>query len=317
MTTLHLVDPAARELAAHAPVFDPERQTLEQFRVGITAAFAQMMPPSSSPGAERMIPNRDGAPDVRVLIYRPQDAAGGKLPAVLYIHGGGFFTGTAEVMDAFNRKLSDEHGAVVVAVGYRLAPETPFPGPVDDCYAALCWLFERADELGVDADRIIVLGHSAGGGLAAAVSLVARDRGEHKLRAQVLIYPMLDPRTGTDEAPIDNPTTGEFVWTRNSNRFGWNAMRGSNRIAPERMGHFAPALAEDLTNLPPTSIGVGSLDLFLEEDIAYALRLSRAGVPVEAHIYGGGIHGFDMVPGELEAQLGADLKAAVTRFLRD
>lgn len=129
-----------------------------------------------------------------------------------------------------------------------------------------------------------------------------------------MIYPTLSPRTGTDDAPVDNPITGEFLWTRAANRFGWDAMRAGQDMTCERVGHFAPALAADVAGLPPTFIAVGALDLFLEQDVAYALRLSRAGMPVEAHVYPGGVHGFDGFPGALSNGFQADLRAAITRL---
>ncbi len=310
MSSLHLVDPSAREVVAGFAPFDPGRESVEQFRATVAAMYA------ADPVAreERMIAGPEGAPDVRVLIHRP-DGATGALPAILYLHGGGFVAGAPDMMDPASRKLAQDSGAVVVAVQYRLAPETPFPGPVEDCHAALAWLVGQADALGIDPARVAVLGHSAGAGLAAALALLARDRGEHRLRAQFLIYPMLDPRTGTSNAPVDNPTTGEFLWTRAANRFGWDAMRGGQNVPSERLGHFAPALAADVAGLPPTFIAVGALDLFLEEDVAYALHLSRAGVPVEAHIYPGGVHGFDGFLGALSDGFQADLRAAITRLL--
>jgi acetyl esterase/lipase len=204
---------------------------------------------------------------------------------------------------------------VVVAVNYRLAPETAFPGAIEDCYAALDWIHEQAAELGIDRERVIVMGESAGGGLAAALAQLVRDRGTPMLAAQVLIYPMLDPRTGTDEAPADNPLSGEFVWPRRHNRFGWAALRGDQDIPAERLGHFGPALAGDLASLPPTFIAVGALDLFVEEDAAYALRLGRAGNAVELHVYPGGIHGFDYVDSSIARQYRADLRAALARLL--
>ena len=310
MSTLHLVDLSARDVAAGFAPFDPAHETVEQFRATVNSMYA------SDPVAheERIVPGPAGAPDVRVLIYRPETAIG-KVPAILYFHGGGLIAGKPDMMGSASLKLARDSGAVVIAVQYRLAPESPFPDPVEDCYAALTWLFGQAEALGVDSARIAVLGHSAGAGLAAALALLARDRGDHALKAQFLVYPMLDPRTGTADAPVDNPTSGEFLWSRAANSFGWDAMRGKREIPPERIGHFAPALAEDVAAMPPTFIAVGSLDLFLEEDVAYALRLSRAGVLVEAHIYPGGIHGFDAFPGQLSDAFQSDLRAAIARFL--
>ena len=308
--TFHLVDPAAREAVGGPVPFDPARDTVEQFRKSVEASYAG----DPVPCEERIIDGPPDAPQVRVLLYRPEKACAPS-PAILYLHGGGYVAGTPDMMASFCHKLAEDTGAVVAAVQYRLAPETRFPGPVDDCYAALTWLVGHADALGVDPARIAVFGQSAGGGLAAALALLARDRGGPTLKAQFLIYPMLDPRTGTPDAPADNPTTGEFVWTRAANRFGWSSMRGEQDIAPAHVGHFAPALAADVAGLPPTFIAVGALDLFLEEDAAYALKLSRAGVPVEMHLYPGGVHGFDAFPGALSDGFQTDLHAAIARLL--
>lgn len=314
MSTLHLVAPEARDPAQAFVVFDPARETLAHYRERIIAMYASMAPAAPTPREERLVPGPAGAPTVRVLLYRPADAPG-PLPAILYLHGGGFITGTPDMMDAASLQLAQDSGAVVVAVNYRLAPEAPFPGPVEDCYAALDWLCQQAEDLRIDPARVVVFGHSSGGGLAAALALLVRDRAVHTLAGQVLIYPMLDARTGTREAPVDNPMTGEFFWTRPTTRFGWDALRGTAPVPPERLGHFSPALAAEVAGLPPTFLGVGSLDLFLEEDMAYALRLARAGVPVEAHVYNGGVHGFDGIPGPLASQFTADLQAALKRLL--
>ena len=304
--TLHLVDPAAREAVAGPVPFDPARDTVEQFRATVRASY----PDGPVPREEGIIPGPPGAPDVRVLIHRPQQARS-PCPAILYLHGGGYVAGTPDMMAPLCHKLATENGALVVAVQYRLAPETPFPGSLDDCHAALTWLAAEAEALGIDRDRIAVMGQSAGGGLAAALALLVRDRGGPALKAQLLIYPMLDPRTGAADAPVDDPTTGEFVWTRAANRFGWSTMRGGRDIAPARLGHFAPALADSLAGLPPTFVAVGALDLFLEEDVAYALRLSRAGIPIELHLYPGGVHGLDAFPGVLADRF----HAAISRLL--
>ncbi len=194
-------------------MYDPKKETLARYRERVIQAYT-----SSKPAAheERIISGPSGSPGVRVLLYRPSGVST-TTPGVLSIHGGGYISGTADMVGATCRALADEHKVLVVNVDYRLAPEVPFPGPLEDCYAALDWLFSNCDEQGVDPSRIVVMGGSAGGGLAAALALLARDRGRHAIRAQVLNYPMLDPRTGTPEAPIDNPLTGEFVWTRETN----------------------------------------------------------------------------------------------------
>jgi acetyl esterase/lipase len=250
-----------------------------------------------------------------MLVYRPDEVVG-DMPAILFIHASGFIAGQPDWMTAASAAMARDRKALVVAVNYRLAPETPFPGPIKDCYAALRWLFDNAAALSVDPARVIIMGESAGGGLAAALAQLVRDRGDMKVAGQVLIYPMLDPRTGTPDAPADNPLAGEFVWTREHNQFGWNAMRGEQEVAPDQLGHFAPALALNLAALPLTFIAVGALDLFAEEAAAYALRLNRAAVPVELHVYPGGIHGFDFTNSSIAVQYKADLAAALDRMLK-
>ena len=158
------------------------------------------------------------------------------------------------------------------------------------------------------------MGGSAGGGLAAALALLARDRAKHRLKAQLLIYPMLDSRTGTFEAPIHNVYAGQFVWTRQTNAFGWEQLRGHKDIAPEELGYFAPALAKDLSHLPDAFVAVGALDLLVDESVDYALRLISAGVSVEAHVYPGAPHGFRSLPGGLGEHLAADTSRALRRF---
>ena len=208
-------------------------------------------------------------------------------------------------------------GIPVISVEYRLAPETAFPGPQEDCLAGLAWLAEHAAEIGIDPGRIAVIGESAGGGLAAATALMARDIGGPSIAAQVLVYPMLDHRTGGDACRWNNRATGEFVWTRAANRFGWEALRGDYEPADERKGWFSPALAGDLSGLPPTLLLTGSLDLFFDEDLDYARRLVDAGVPVELHSYAGAIHGFNVVQEAAVSQaFTRDLLGGIARLLK-
>jgi triacylglycerol lipase len=240
---------------------------------------------------ERFVPGPAGAPDVRVLIYTPAGKATSR-PAFLHIHGGGYVMGSPEINDAANRARAAELGCVVVSVDYRLAPETRFPGALEDCYAALKWLHDQADALGVDRKRIAIGGESAGGGHAAALAICARDRGEVPIRLQLLDSPMLDDRTGSNSDP--HPYCGEFVWTAASNRFGWRALLGREPGGPHTPAGASPARVADLAGLPPTFIAVGALDLFMEEDLEYARRLVRAGVPAEVHVIPGGFHGFSV-----------------------
>jgi len=315
MSTIELVDPALRGIALNFPTFDPAQWSVTEFRDFTIDALTQMCPPLATEPAELHVPS-EGAPDVRLLVFRPAGRPE-SLPAIFFIHGGGFIAGSPDILKAPCQQLADEHGAVVVSVAYRLAPETCFPGPLEDCYASLDWVFRNATNLGIDVSRIIVMGPSAGGGLAAGLALLTRDRGIHRLAGQVLIYPMLDARTGTPDAPTTNSTTGEFIWSVVSNSFGWSSMRGDATITEERIGHFSPSLAADLSGLPPTFIAVGSLDLFLDENVDYAMRLSRAGVPIDLHVYPGGIHGFDFAPSGITESFGVELKRALSTFLTD
>ena len=259
-------------------------------------------------------PGREGAPDVTLFVYKPENASG-PLPVVYHMHGGGYVGGKAGELAFRHVPLVKELGCAVVTVEYRLAPETVFPGAIEDCYAGLAWTFAHAEAQGFDAARIGVTGESAGGGLAAALALLARDRGEYTLAFQHLIYPMIDDRTGTSGDP--HPHTGEFIWTPHNNRFGWRALLGVEPGSAAVSPYAAAARAEDLGGLPPTFIYSGALDLFLEEDVEYARRLIRAGVPTELHVYPGAYHGFELMPGSgVGEQATRDSRAALTRFLK-
>ena len=213
-------------------------------------------------------------------LYRPT-AAAAPTAALLWIHGGGYLLGSPEQDDALCRRYVQRLGIVVAAARYRLAPEHPYPIPLEDCYTVLTWL---AGLPGVDADRIAIGGASAGGGLTAALSFLARDRGEVSPVLQVLSYPMLDDRTvGPD---LDKP--GFRLWNTRSNRFGWTSYLGGADPAVA-----VPARRTDLAGLAPAWLGVGTLDLFCAEDLAYAARLNAAGVECEVHEVPGAFHGFD------------------------
>ena len=241
---------------------------------------------------EQHIPGPPGAPEVRILIGRPTGRTETALPGFVWMHGGGYVLGSPDSDRPLLAEIVRQVGAVVVAPDYRLAPETPFPGPHEDCYAALSWLHANADDLGVEPDRIAIGGGSAGAGLAASLALMARDRGEVPVRFQLLIYPMLDDRSVVEER---DPGTGDYVWNRDANRFGWTSLLGYEPGGEDVPPYAAPARAHDLAGLPPAFVSVGQLDLFREEDMAYASRLMAAGVPTTLHVYAGGFHGFNLI----------------------
>jgi len=211
------------------------------------------------------------------------------LPALLWIHGGGFVLGSAAQDDPVCRYFAQKLGIVIASVEYRLAPEFPFPVPLDDCYDALMWLAQQPH---VDPRRIAVGGASAGAGLAAALALLARDRGEVQLAFQVLSYPMLDDRT-TTRTDIDESYFR--LWNNKANRFGWQSYLGQSPGSTEISPLAVPARNTDLSRLPPAWVGVGTLDLFYEEDTVYSRRLKDAGVECELHVAEGAYHGFDFV----------------------
>jgi acetyl esterase/lipase len=239
-----------------------------------------------SPAVQRGATSRDVealilGSGVGLRLHRP---AGGSRPgpALLWIHGGGYVIGSAQQDDDLCRRFARELGVTVAAVDYRLAPEHPYPAPLEDCYAALTWL---AALPAVDPARIAIGGASAGGGLAAALALLARDRGEVTPTLQLLAYPMLDDRSGSTP---ENPKYR--LWGPKSNRFGWAAYLGN---ADPKVA--VPARHQDLSGLPPAWIGVGTHDLFHDEDLAYAARLTAAGVPCHIETVPGAFHGFDLI----------------------
>jgi len=294
MDTRHLVNREIAPIIDLFPRVDLESAPIAAIRAKAAETYAILPPPVIIP-EERIIPSKHGGPDILVYLFRPEVTRpdGG---AILHIHGGGMVMGSVKQMQAGPAALAAAAGVPVTSVEYRLAPEHPFPAPQEDCHSALIWLAAQADSLGFDPGRIVVAGESAGGGLAAALAIMARDLGGPAIAGQLLTYPMLDHRTGGDACPYRNPATGEFIWTRASNRFGWRALQGDYAIDDARRGWFSPSLAEDLSNLPPAYIATGSLDLFFDENLDYARRLVAAGVPVDLHSYAGAIHAFNAIP---------------------
>lgn len=228
-----------------------------------------------------------GAPDVTVRVYRPVDASG-PLPGIYYIHGGGMALGDLDDENPAAELICEQVGAVVVSVKYRLAPEHPYPAAVEDCYSGLEWLSKNVAELGVDAERLAIYGASAGGGLTLATALLARDRGGPEVSFMMPIYPMIDDR---HETASSQEITDIGVWDRAGNIEAWDWYLGGQAADQ----YAAPARAADLSGLPPAFIDVGTVDLFLDEDIAFARRLMQAGVPVELHVHPGAFHATELV----------------------
>jgi acetyl esterase/lipase len=279
----------------------------------IRAQSRAMVAPALSDDVERrdfMAP-LDGAPDVPLRVHRPVDQEGA-LPCVYWMHGGGHVMGTHMNDDARFDRWCRMFNCVGVSVEYRLSPECAHPGPLDDCYAGLRWIHDHAIELGIDVDRLGIAGMSAGGGLAAAVALLARDRGEIPVAFQLLIYPMLDDRQTTESSQWEVP-----VWPPADNRFGWSAYLGP-QYGSDVSAYAAPARAVDLAGLPPALVVVGALDGFVDEDVEYAQRLNRAGVPTELHLYPGAPHGFERFGGAtaVSARAQAAIEAWLARMLR-
>lgn len=269
------------------------------------------IPPAATPAWEKHIaPGPKGAPDVPVYVING-GARGAARPAILHIHGGGFVRGTAPLSIPQLQPLAASLDCVIVTVEYRLAPETPFPGALEDNYAALKWLHQNAAELGVDTSRIAVMGESAGGGHAAMLALAVRDRGEFSFVYQALVYPMLDDRSGNvRKVP---PYIGALVWPPERNYAGWSAFLGMPAGSKNVPAGSVPSRVENLKGLPPTFIGVGSIDLFVDEDIDYARRLIDAGTPVELLVVPGAFHGFDSFVAD--AAISKQFKAAVSNAL--
>ena len=322
MTTAKDLHPSAPELHPEISAFfaglppgffDFDEWTLETIPARRAARAAQPVP--AAPPTTTVFRDEQVDSAVRVRIYAPPDAGlpGAPRPCVYWIHGGGYISGSALTVDARLNRWVEALDCVAVAVEYRLAPEHPYPVPLDDCYTGLCWAVSHAERLGIDPERVVVAGASAGAGLAAAVALRARDSGGPPLAHQILIYPMIDDRQITPSSQLD----GTAVWGRLANQLGWRAYLGPAAGQADVPGYAAPARAADLAGLPPAFVAVGSADLFRDETIAYASRLLEAGVPAELHVYPGAPHGFEtIVPAaEVSRRCDAELTGALRRAL--
>lgn len=289
---------------------------IHRARAGVTqftAAFPKPPIPDGVTVEDVQAPGlEDGDPDVLVRLYTPA-VRNSANSAFFWIHGGGMVLGDVVMNDPDCARWALDLGCVVASVNYRLAPEHPFPAPVNDCYAGLSWLASNAERLGIDPGRIAIGGASAGGGLAAGTTLMARDRGGPSLCFQLLVYPMLDHRNETNSS---NAVTDTKVWNRAANISAWEAyLGGATEVSP----YASPAIAEDVSGLPPAYINVGEFDIFLDEDVSYAHRLMQAGIPTELHVYPGAFHGSNSLVADspLSKRWMADEDAALRAVLVD
>ena len=303
-----MLDPEIREALAALPRMNGfSFEELPAMREGRAALLAAMELSDAVERQDYVVAGPEGAPEVTVRVHRPKGVEGA-LPAIYWMHGGGYVLGSYEMDDLRFDKWCPLLGCVGVSVEYRLAPETPYPGPLEDCYAGLRWVHENAEMLGIDRSRLGIGGASAGAGLAAGLALLARDRGEVPLAFQLLIYPMIDDRLTSVSSGWEVP-----IWPPASNRQGWKAYLGelSGGDVP---GYAAASRAEDVSGLPQALIVVGALDGFLDEDVEYAQRLNHAGVPCELHVFPGGPHGFDaLLPG---TALAREARGVMERWLK-
>lgn len=307
------------------PPFDPE---VEAAMTALGGELVQGLTADQIPELRRRLPPPDLGPlavddrfelsehpvvheraEVTMLLARPV-AVTGPIPVLYHLHGGGLVTGSAyEDLPAL-LELAARTGTAVAALEYRLAPEWPYPAALEDAYAGLVWLTGQGTGLGLDATRVVITGVSAGGGLAAATALLARDRGGPELAGQMLVYPMLDDR---NNSPSAVQMAGAGTWDRTANATAWRAYLGDRAGGGDVTAHEAPARATDLSDLPPTFVDVGSAETFRDEDIAFATRLWRHGGEAELHVWPGGCHGFDfLVP---EATVSREARAARVRWL--
>ncbi|MCX2731724.1 alpha/beta hydrolase [Saccharopolyspora sp. NFXS83] len=298
MTTFPTMDPELAAAAAMLPKLDfADLTTARERFTTMTEAMLAAVSYEGITWRELAAPGPEGAPDVSIRFFTPPDAAErDALPTLLWLHGGGFAIGQAKVEDPLCIDLVQRLGIAVASVDYRLAPETPYPGPLQDCYAALRYLHANAAELGVDPERIAVGGQSAGGGLAAGTTLLARDRGEVPVAFQLLEIPELDDRLETRSMVefVDTP-----MWNRPNAVLSWQYYLGRNGTAAESDAevspYAAPARAQDLRGLPPTYLSTMELDPLRDEGIAYATALLQAGVSVELHSFPGTFHGSSLL----------------------
>lgn len=312
---LNFAAPGARAALPTLPLVDPDyRAAASRMSLCITSdkdveGFQKPQDKARQANPKLEILDAGG---MELRIFRPRGSEGRAVPVVYYCHGGSYLLRRAYYSAGYQR-LADACGAAVALPRYRTSMEAPFPAQLEDAAKGLRHIYLHGTELSLDPSRIAVMGDSAGGGLAASLALWNRDHDAIPLAAQILVYPMLDFRTGTRDDRFKARHTGEIFWNRPTNAYAWRKLRGGRRITGEELGYFSPSYAADLGGLPPALIYVGALDLFVNEDIEYANRLIASGVPTELHVIPGLYHGFDAAnPG---ARKTADFKEAARRAL--
>jgi acetyl esterase/lipase len=312
MRFIERLDPEYAELITAIPRLDlTDIPAARVTRAAMAAeARAAFRPDPRIVQTDHVVPGVPGNPDVRLRQYRSQESRP-TAPCLYWIHGGGHVLGGIDQDDELMQHFVGVLDCVAISVDWRRAPENPFPAALNDCYAGLQWVLEHAEQLGVQAGSLAVGGASSGGGSAAGLALLARDRGRLQIGFQLLIYPMLDDRGVTDSSrSVGHPN----VWNTTSNRIAWAAYLGD--FGPDVSPYAAPSRASGLTGLPPAFIATGELDLFCDEDVDYAQRLMQAGVSTELHVYAGAIHGFDLFAPHtrLAQRLSRDRDEALERF---
>jgi acetyl esterase/lipase len=311
MSTQPYYDPAVQEAIDTQPSLGiVNAATLEKVRASQLLRNADVELSDEVERVDHFVSGVDDN-DVRIRVHRRKGDAE-LSPALYWTHGGGYVLGNPEQDDLRFDRWCQRFGLVGAAVQYRLAPEHPYPSGLEDSYSGLKWLKENGETVGADTDRIGIGGPSAGGGMAAALALLVRDRGEFEIDYQLLIYPMIDDTRTTVTANWDVP-----VWGPESNHYGWSSYLGELFESTAVPAHAAPARESNLEGLPPTFIMVGTLDAFADEDIAYAQRLNHAGVPTELHVYPGAPHGFDGFAAStaVARQARSDINAFLGRML--
>ena len=308
-TDLTAVHPELRKMWKTFP-----RMSFNRWNRPLLHGLVKLMPKMKTPEGilvdQAYIPSKDGAHQIRLRLYKPQESVS-PAPALVWMHGGGYIIGTPEQDDGRVFELVKALGIVVISVDYRLAPRHPFPAPLEDCYAALEWVHSHPQKLGIDPERIAIAGLSAGGGLAASLVQLAHDRGEIKPVFQLLLSPMLDDRT---VLRTGLPHAALLTWNANSNCYGWESYLQQPAGAEQVPAYAVPARREDLSGLPPAWIGVGTLDLFYDENLAYGQRLKDSGVACEVLTLPGVYHGFDALNDQLDVI--RQFRAAQTQALK-